>query len=83
MGKKVIISEEQINHLLYKEFITESTDRELEEKVKKIVADAIKNDRDVQKNFDKKVKNLVASCVNNLFKSLWLKRSWYEDEIKK
>lgn len=49
----------------------------------KAVKDAIKNDRDVNKEFDKKVKNLVAAAVNTLFRTLWQRRNFYEDEIKR
>lgn len=51
--------------------------------IEKAVKDAIKNDRDVNKEFDKKVKNLVAAAVNTLFRTLWQRRNFYEDEIKR
>ena len=47
------------------------------------VKDALKNDASVKKDIEKKVKSLVAACVNSLFKTLWQRRNFYEDEIKK
>ena len=43
----------------------------------------IKSDRDVKKDIEKQVKELVAQTVNTLFRTLWQRRNFYEDEIKK
>lgn len=51
--------------------------------VANIVKDTIKNDAQVKKDLEKKVKELVAGTVNTLFKTLWQRRNFYEDEIKK
>lgn len=51
--------------------------------VANIVKDTIKNDAQVKKDIEKKVKELVAGTVNTLFKTLWQRRNFYEDEIKK
>ena len=51
--------------------------------VEDIVRNVIKNDKQMNKDIEKKVKNIVADCVNMLFKTLWQRRNFYEDEIKK
>jgi hypothetical protein len=47
------------------------------------VKDALKNDSSVNKDLEKKVRELVASSVNTLFRTLWQRRNFYEDEIKR
>lgn len=49
--------------------------------IEKIVRDTIKNDRTTNKDMEKKVKKLVANAVNMLFKTLWQRRNFYENEI--
>jgi BMFP domain-containing protein YqiC len=49
--------------------------------IEKIVRDTIKNDRTTNKDVEKKVKKLVANAVNTLFKTLWQRRNFYENEI--
>ena len=51
--------------------------------VTNIVKDTIKNDSQIKKDIEKKVKELVANSVNTLFRTLWQRRNFYEDEIKK
>lgn len=46
------------------------------------VKDALK-DQGVKGDIDKRVKELVAASVNTLFKTLWQRRNFYEDEIKR
>ena len=36
----------------------------------------------INKDIEKKVKDIVANCVNTLFKTLWQRRNFYENEIK-
>lgn len=81
MAKKVIINEAMFERLMIEQTINESG---LDKKeISKAVQDAIKNDRDVNKDIEKKVKSLVASAVNTLFRTLWQRRNFYEDEIKR
>lgn len=47
--------------------------------VSKIVKDTIKSDKELEK----RVKSLVAACVNTLFRTLWQRHNFYEDEIKR
>jgi hypothetical protein len=50
--------------------------------VENIVKSTFKNDRQLNKDMEKKVKDIVADCVNMLFKTLWQRRNFYENEIK-
>ena len=83
MSKKVIISENTLRRIAENSMLNEASggfnETELVDKVKK----ALKSDATLNKELDKRVKTLVANCVNNLFKTLWMRRSYYEDEIKK
>ena len=79
--KKVIINESTLKRLLAEQIIEEGdlTKREVTDNVK----DAVKNDKELNKDIEKKVKALVAASVNTLLKTLWQRRNFYEDEIKK
>ena len=81
MGKKIIITESTFKKLVAGQLLKESelsiTD------VTNIVRDTVKNDTQIKKDIEKKVKELVANSVNTLFKTLWQRRNFYEDEIKK
>lgn len=81
MGKRVIINESAFKRLVMEQIIEESDLNKTE--VAKAVRDAFKNDRELNKDIEKKVKALVASAVNMLFRTLWQRRNFYEDEIKK
>lgn len=79
--KKIIINESTLKRLLSEQIIEEGdlTKGDVEDIVKKTV----KNDRELNKDIEKKVKALVAASVNTLLKTLWQRRNFYEDEIKK
>ena len=81
MGKKVIISEEMLKMITAEQILNESELSKTD--VTNIVRDTIKNDSQVKKDIERKVKDLVAGTVNTLFKTLWQRRNFYEDEIKK
>lgn len=81
MGKKVIINENMLKRIIAEGIISESELSKTD--VANIVKDTIKNDAQVKKDIEKKVKELVAGTVNTLFKTLWQRRNFYEDEIKK
>jgi hypothetical protein len=81
MPKKVIINESTLKRLISEQIIAEGDLTKAD--VSKIVKDSFKNDRELNKEIEKKVKSLVASAVNMLFKTLWQRRNFYEDEIKK
>lgn len=81
MKKTVILNEEQIKRLVTEQIIEEGELTKAD--VSKIVKDSFKNDRELNKQIEKKVKALVAQTVNTLFRTLWQRRNFYEDEIKK
>lgn len=51
--------------------------------IENIVKDTIKKNRDVDKDLEKKIKKVVATSINNLFKLLWQRRNFYENELKR
>jgi hypothetical protein len=81
MGKQVIIKESDFRKIIASQIIEESNLTKTD--ITNIVRDTIKSDNQTKKDIEKQVKELVASCVNNLFKTLWQRRNFYEDEIKK
>ena len=81
MGKKVIINESTLKKIISSQLMNESELSKTD--VTNIVKDTIKNDSQIKKNIEKKVKELVANSVNTLFRTLWQRRNFYEDEIKK
>ena len=81
MGKKVIISEKMLKKITAEQILNESELSKTD--VTNIVRDTVKNDSQVKKDIERKVKDLVAGTVNTLFKTLWQRRNFYEDEIKK
>lgn len=81
MAKKVIIKESHFKKIMEAQLL-ESADLNKTD-IANIVRDTIKNDAQTKKNIEKQVKELVASAVNMLFKTLWQRRNFYEDEIKK
>lgn len=81
MGKKIIITESTFKKLVAGQLLKESELSKTD--VTNIVRDTVKNDTQIKKDIEKKVKELVANSVNTLFKTLWQRRNFYEDEIKK
>lgn len=63
------------------QIITESNISKTE--IANIVKDVLKNNKDINKDIEKNVKTIVASAVNTLFRTLWQRRNFYEDEIKR
>ena len=81
MSKKIILNESTLKRIMMDELLVEA---DLSKKdITNIVKDTIKSDRDVKKDIEKQVKGLVAQTVNTLFRTLWQRRNFYEDEIKK
>lgn len=77
MPKKVIINESMMKRIIAEGIIAESELTKSD--VSKIVKDTIKSDKELEK----RVKALVASAVNTLFRTLWQRHNFYEDEIKR
>ena len=80
MAKKVIINESTLKKAIASQLLEEAglskTDGD------NIVKNTFKSDRQFNKDIEKKVKDIVANCVNTLFKTLWQRRNFYENEIK-
>lgn len=81
MKKTVIINESMMKRLVAEQIIEEGDLSKAD--ITKIVRDSVKNDKELNRDIEKKVKSLVAASVNLLFKTLWQRRNFYEDEIKK
>lgn len=81
MPKTVIINESTLKQIFAEQIINESDLSKAE--ISKIVKDSINGDKEVKDALEKKVKALVASAVNVLFRTLWQRRNFYEDEIKR
>jgi hypothetical protein len=81
MPKTVIINESTLKRVFTDQILEESDISK--EELSKMVKDSLKTDKDVNDAIERKVKSLVASAVNTLFRTLWQRRNFYEDEIKK
>lgn len=81
MSKKVIISEEMMQTLIANQILEENGINKSD--IVSAVKDALKNDSSIKNDMEKKVRALVASSVNTLFRTLWQRRNFYEDEIKR
>lgn len=78
MSKTIIINESTLRKTIEAQLLEESGLNKSD--VEKIVKDTLKN-RQVEKDLEKRVKKLVAASVNTLFKTLWQRRNFYENEI--
>jgi len=87
MAKKLILNESQFNQLIVNKILTESNiddiikSRELERKIKDETISAVKNDKELERELEKKIKKIVAKSVSELFKVLWQKRTFYENDF--
>ena len=80
MAKKVIVNESTLKKAIASQLLEEAGLSKTD--VENIVKSTIKSDRQFNKDIEKKVKDIVANCVNTLFKTLWQRRNFYENEIK-
>lgn len=81
MSKKVIITEEMMKTIVENQILEANGINK--EDIVSAVKDALKNDNRIKGNIDKRVRELVATSVNTLFRTLWQRRNFYEDEIKR
>lgn len=81
MSRKIIITEQQAVALM-PVLLTEE-DGMSKSEAAALVRDIMKNDRQVKGEMEKRVREIVAASVNLLFKTLWQRRNFYEDEIKR
>ena len=81
MGKKIIINENDFKKIVKASILQEAnvSDADIDKKVKDAVSRELKNDKEIEK----KVKKIVAQSVNTLFKTLWQRSNFYENEITK
>lgn len=68
MSKKIKITESQLEELMKKSLIQEELDKD-------DVVDMFKKNRD----FEKRVKEISAGVVSELFRILWQRRAFYDD----
>lgn len=80
MAKKVIINESTLKKAIASQLLEEAGLSKSD--VENIVKSTFKSDCQFNKDIEKKVKDIVANCVNTLFKTLWQRRNFYENEIK-
>lgn len=80
MAKKVIINESTLKKAIASQLLEEAGLSKSD--VENIVKSTFKSDHQFNKDIEKKVKDIVANCVNTLFKTLWQRRNFYENEIK-
>lgn len=81
MSKKIIITEEMMQALVTNQILEENGINKSD--IINAVKDALKNDSGIKNDMEKKVRSIVASTVNTLFRILWQRRNFYEDEIKR
>lgn len=81
MSKKVIITEEMMKTIVENQIL--EANGISKEDIVSAVKDALKNDYRIKGDLEKRVKELVATSVNTLFRTLWQRRNFYEDEIKR
>lgn len=81
MSRKIIITEQQAVALM-PVLLTEG-DGMSKSEAAAMVRDIMKNDRQIKGEMEKRVREIVAASVNLLFKTLWQRRNFYEDEIKR
>ena len=56
-----------------------------ESRINQIVSEEINKvmvDEDITKSDEKKIKEIVGDCINELFKQLWQKNSFWKSTIK-
>ena len=81
MSKKVIITEEMMKTIVENQIL--EANGISKEDIVSAVKDALKNDYRIKGDLEKKVREVVATSVNTLFRTLWQRRNFYEDEIKR
>lgn len=78
-GKKVIISESQMEQLVMNEVMSKTDISSLANNAdfKDAVYKAVKNSRDADKDLEKKVRKIVADSVKVLFRGLWERNNFW------
>ena len=83
MGKKVLINESMMKQLMVEEILSKADMASLfnSSDFKDAVKKSIKDDRNLEKELEEKVRKIVADSVNNLFKGLWEKNNFWKSII--
>lgn len=81
MSRNIIITEQQAVALM--PVLLSESEGMSKSDAAAMVRDILRNDRQVKGDMEKKVREIVAGAVNVLFKTLWQRRNFYEDEIKR
>lgn len=78
-GKKIIITESQMQQLIAEEFMSKADIASLADNrdFKDAVYKAVKNNRDADKDLEKKVRKIVADSVKVLFRGLWERNNFW------
>lgn len=83
MAKKVIITESMAKRIMLEGMLQEGIvddvlkSHDFETKVKKIVKDTQKSDKEIEKM----VKDIIVKSLNKFFKTLWQRNAFYANEI--
>lgn len=62
----------------FREFLNNSNSAELDKKVQKMVAEAVKNNKDVEKHLVEITRNVLVQ----MYKNLWTRRSFWSSDLK-
>lgn len=87
-SKKIIISESAFKKMAMRKMLSESTvddivnSRDFEKKVKTVIDNAIKNDRDIKKDLEKEIKKIIADSLSETFKTLWQRKDFWSTMVK-
>lgn len=81
MSRNIIITEQQAVALM--PVLLSESEGMSKSDAAAMVRDILRNDRQVKDDMEKKVREIVAGAVNVLFRTLWQRRNFYEDEIKR
>lgn len=78
-GKKIIINESQMEQLVINEIMSKTDISTLlnSSDFKDAVSKAVKNDRDVNNELERKVRKIVADSVKTLFRGLWERNNFW------
>ena len=78
-GKKVIINESQMQQLVIEEIMSKADITSLanNKDFKDAVYKAVKDNREVEKDLEKKVRKIVADSVKTLFRGLWERNNFW------
>ena len=84
-AKKVIITESMAQKLMVEQIISEADVSSIinSKDFKDAVAKSLKNNQDFDREFEKKVRKIVADAVTSLFKGLWERNNFWTNLINK